>query len=170
VCLLQVLPRRGIACQSHAAEQSYRQAHPTPFVRAQRALQSKEAGLRAGFGRQSGVETTEYFKDLPAPAGDTFPSRLLCSGPRRRQSSPRAEVMGVRHDGRMVGCACARGARVGESPEVSVALAGEDEQYRPGAAAVAGVPATAALVALAGPQVGREDVAAGMAGEVRQCG
>ncbi|MFD3739069.1 hypothetical protein [Streptomyces sp. NPDC058629] len=45
---------------------------------------------------------------------------------------------------------------------------GEDEQDRAGAAAVAWVPPAAMGVALAGPQMLRQGIVPGVAGEVRQ--
>ncbi|GGR47814.1 hypothetical protein GCM10010251_76090 [Streptomyces aurantiogriseus] len=70
-----------------------------------------------------------------------------------------------------MGCRCgARGAGVGEPPHPAPALAGEKQPDGAGAAAVATVPAAASLVALAGPQVGREYVAAGVPGEMSKGG
>lgn len=51
-------------------------------------------------------------------------------------------------------------------PKPASACAGEDEEEGAGATAVAGVPAAAAFVALAGPQVLGKEGAASMAGEV----
>jgi hypothetical protein len=68
-------------------------------------------------------------------------------------------------------CGCGAGtAGVGESPDSSAAFAGEEEADRAGAAAVAGVPAAAAFVALAGAQVGWEEVAACVSCEVGEGG
>ncbi|HCA85967.1 MAG TPA: hypothetical protein DEQ61_10975 [Streptomyces sp.] len=55
-----------------------------------------------------------------------------------------------------------------EAPHAAAVFAGQDEQDRAGAAAVAGVPAAAAFMALAGTQMGRQIVCAGMAGQVSQ--
>lgn len=68
-------------------------------------------------------------------------------------------------------CCCGAGAAgVGESPESSAAFACEEEVDWAGAAAVAGMPAAAAFVASAGPQVGWEQVTTCVSCEVCESG
>ncbi|GGT26558.1 hypothetical protein GCM10010222_80460 [Streptomyces tanashiensis] len=80
----------------------------------------------------------------------------------------------LRYDGGVGHGPGAGGAGVREPPQPPPAFTGEDEQERTGAAAVAWMPAAAAFMALAGPQVWGEEGAPGMACEVceggRACG
>jgi hypothetical protein len=77
---------------------------------------------------------------------------------------------GVGHDGGLRSCRGTGTTGVGEAPDAATAFAGQEQADGSGAPVVGAVPTATAFIALAGAQVRRSKVAAGMPGPADAAG
>lgn len=158
----QLLPYLGAPVQAHAAQQAGRQPGTAVGVGAQGALQGKQPGGGGSDAAKSGCKVGEHLPHAPG---------LVVEVPlHHRRGSDRAarSEQGVGHGRGAAGCGSAGPAGIGQPPGATAAITRERKQHWSGAPAVPRVPRTAPLTALTDPQMPREGVSAGMAGQMRQ--
>ncbi|NHI06697.1 hypothetical protein STPH2_2060 [Streptomyces sp. KO7888] len=131
-------------------------------VDAELALQREQPGDRRG---EAGQDRRELGQRLPYTPSFVAPMRPAppTSGTNWARSAGR---QGVRNDCGMRDRSRASGAHVGQPPDPAAVLAHENQQHGTGAPVMTRMPPTAPFPALAGPEMGSEDVTAGMDGQM----
>jgi hypothetical protein len=161
---LKFVPRERITIEAKAAQDAGRQANLPFGVHAQCALHGEEPGRSSDMGGQGCSQVAEHLSHPNLVAWSFGTSSASTQDEVGRRSGRTQE--GFRDHGGLLRHRRAGRTGIREAPEPSTSLAGEKQTDGAGTAPVTGVPAAATLVTLAGAQVRRQNVAAGMSSKM----